>query len=323
MNTDFNQLVQMYRKEIDKGLADLHLPGYPSSLYTPINYSAVTSGKRLRPILTFLTGEGLGVSHAKILPVALAVELLHTFTLVHDDIMDNDTQRRGCATVHVKWDTNTAILTGDGLMAIAFRSLMECQAPRLRQMGYEFSQSMLEICEGQALDLEYEKSEKVTTEDYLHMVSKKTGRLLGLACQLGALLSDVDEKVADDLNCFGIELGQAFQIQDDLLEITSDTTIMGKSLDSDIVAGKKTYPLIVAQSAMDRQQRRDFMECLKTRLHDRAAIIGLFQEYQALDLAKQKISELLQGARNRLKPIPESAADNLNFAINLISRRQR
>lgn len=323
MNTDLKQLVQRYRKEIDKGLADLRLPEYPSSLYAPITYSAVASGKRIRPILTFLTGEGLSVPHAQILPVALAVELLHTFTLVHDDIMDNDTQRRGCATVHVKWDTNTAILTGDGLMAIAFRSLMECQAPRLRRMGYEFSQSMLEICEGQALDMEYEKSEKVTVEDYLYMVSKKTGRLLGLACQLGALLSAADEEIADDLNCFGIELGQAFQMQDDLLEITSDTINMGKSLDSDIVIGKKTYPLILAQSAMNSQQRQDFMTFLKTHLHDRKAIIGIFQEYQALDAARQKISELLQGAQSRLKHIPEPAANYLNFAIELISQRQR
>jgi geranylgeranyl diphosphate synthase type II len=323
MNMDLNQLVQKYRQEIDTGLAELYLPVHPASLYAPINYSAVTSGKRFRPILTFLTGEGLGVPHAKILPVALAVEILHTFTLVHDDIMDNDTQRRGCATIHVKWDTNTAILTGDGLMAIAFRSLMECDAPRLRQMGYEFSQSMLEICEGQALDMEYEKSEKVTAEDYLYMVSKKTGRLLGLSCQLGALLSSADEKIANDLNCFGIELGQAFQIQDDLLEITSDTLNMGKSLDSDIVAGKKTYPLIVAQSAMDQKQRQEFIALLKTQLNDRTAIIGLFQEHLALDLAQQKIAELLQGARNRLRHIPEPAADYLSFAIDLISRRQR
>ncbi|MCK4715942.1 MAG: polyprenyl synthetase family protein [Candidatus Marinimicrobia bacterium] len=312
-----------YRSEIDDRLRDLQLPELPESLYRPMRYSANAPGKRIRPILTLLTSEGLGVDREKVMPAALAVEVLHTFTLVHDDIMDNDTQRRGRATVHVKWDMNTAILSGDGLMALAFRLLMETDSPQIGQMGYEFSQAMLEICEGQALDVEFESRQTVNVEDYLEMVGKKTGRLLGLSCQLGALISSGNERIVDSLNHFGIELGQAFQIQDDLLELTSDAENMGKSLDSDIVTGKKTYPMVLAQSGMDSREKSEFMDFLKSNVQNRQTIINAFQDRRAIEPSQQKITLLLENAIARLRILPERAASNLKFAVNMISNRQR
>ncbi|MDO9549037.1 MAG: polyprenyl synthetase family protein, partial [Candidatus Marinimicrobia bacterium] len=273
--------------------------------------------------LTFLTGEGLGVAHDRLRPAALAVEVLHAFTLVHDDIMDNDTKRRGLETVHVKWDTNTAILSGDGLMALAFRLLMETDAPRIRQMGFEFSQAMLEICEGQALDVEFETRLDVTAEDYLEMVEKKTGRLLGLSCQLGALISDADETVADNLNRFGIELGQAFQIQDDLLEITSDALNMGKSLDSDIISGKKTYPLILAFDGLSADEKQSFLEFMKANLDNRDAIQDAFQRKDIFTKTSDKIAQLMNNALKRLDQLPAKAQENLQYLVDMISKRQR
>ncbi|MCG2714836.1 MAG: polyprenyl synthetase family protein [Candidatus Marinimicrobia bacterium] len=323
LNTQFQDRLKRLRKEIDNHLANLPLPELPESLYKPMRYSTDSPGKRIRPILTLLTGEGLGVDREKVMPAALAVEVLHTFTLVHDDIMDNDTQRRGRATVHVKWDMNTAILSGDGLMALAFRLLMETDSPQIGRMGYEFSQAMLEICEGQALDVEFESRQTVSSEDYLEMVGKKTGRLLGLSCQLGALISSGNERIVDSLNRFGIELGQAFQIQDDLLELTSDAENMGKSLDSDIVSGKKTYPMVLAQSGMDSREKSTFIDFLKSNIQDRQAIINAFRDRRAIEQSQQKITVLLENAMARLRKLPERAANNLKFAVDMISNRQR
>lgn len=323
MKQPLEQLIQNYRSEIDDRLKRLQTPELPLSLYKPMLYSVNAPGKRIRPILTLLTGMGFGVDVEQLMPAALAVEVLHTFTLVHDDIMDNDTQRRGRATVHVTWNTNTAILSGDGLMALAFRLLMETDSPQIRRMGWEFSQAMLEICEGQALDMEFEQRESVPVDEYLDMVGKKTGRLLGLACQLGALITTDDEQVVTNLKYFGIELGQAFQIQDDLLEISSDVKNMGKSLDSDILAGKKTYPMILALSEMKETEKQPFMEFLKSNLRDRAAVIAAFQQYSAIDRSRQKVTELLNRAMERLHALPGSAEEYLKYAVKMISNRQR
>ncbi len=323
MNQTFEKRILGYRSEIDRRLQKLPVPAIPESLYQPMIYSVIAPGKRIRPILTLLTAEGLGVEHDRAVSAALAVEVLHTFTLVHDDIMDNDTQRRGRTTVHVKWCNNTAILAGDGLMALAFQLLMESNARRIQRMGFEFSQAMLEICEGQALDMEFEERLDVSAENYLEMVAKKTGRLLGLSCQLGALLSDQDESVADNLNQFGIEIGQAFQIQDDLLELTSDEQNMGKSLDSDIIAGKKTFPILLALAGKSPDERRAFMDFLKTNISDRSKIIECFRDLDIFEQTREKIVYLFNNARRRLDNLPESAADNLEFILSMISNRQR
>jgi geranylgeranyl diphosphate synthase type II len=322
-NTQLNHRISEYRSEINQRLQKLPIPAVPESLYQPMMYSLSAPGKRIRPILTLLTAEGFGIVPERAMSAALAVEVLHTFTLVHDDIMDNDTQRRGRSTVHVKWDDNTAILAGDGLMALAFRLLMETNVGRVQQMGFEFSQAMLEICEGQALDMEFEKRLDVSTADYLEMVSRKTGRLLGLACQLGALIASVDDSVAADLNRFGIEIGQAFQIQDDLLELISDQENMGKSLDSDIAAGKKTYPLVLALTETDPEDRQTFMGFLKTNINDRGKIVERFEDLGIIEDTRDKIDLLFGKAQRHLSRLPERVVKNLEFVVQMISKRQR
>ncbi|MFA6743918.1 MAG: polyprenyl synthetase family protein, partial [Candidatus Neomarinimicrobiota bacterium] len=185
MNVAFSDKILRLREEIDRQLNKIDLPEISTSLAQPMRFSLNARAKRLRPILVLLVGEDLGGSRQNLMPAALAVEVLHTFTLVHDDIMDNDSVRRGQQTVHVKWNVNTAILTGDGLNALAFRLLMQTKSVQLDRIGTEFSQAMLEICDGQAFDLAFEKIDGIDTEDYMNMIARKTGRLLGLACQLG------------------------------------------------------------------------------------------------------------------------------------------
>ncbi|HRD18956.1 MAG TPA: polyprenyl synthetase family protein, partial [Candidatus Marinimicrobia bacterium] len=195
MSVDFGTKILRLKEEIDRELSKIDLSGISSELVQPMRFSLNAKAKRLRPILVLLVGENLGASLKNLIPAALAIEIMHTFTLVHDDIMDNDTIRRGQQTVHVKWNVNTAILTGDALMALAFRTLMQTKSERLDQIGTHFSQAMLEICDGQAFDLAYEKYDEIDLTDYLNMIARKTGRLLGLACQLAAIIADSSPKV--------------------------------------------------------------------------------------------------------------------------------
>ena len=162
MTKNIELIIKEYQQLINQELEKLPVPDFPDSLYIPLQYSLHTKGKRIRPILTLIVGTGFGVPVKKLLPAALAIETLHTYTLVHDDIMDNDDLRRGQPTVHKKWDVNTAILSGDAINTLAFRMLMDTDSPNLQKIGIEFTNGMMEICEGQALDMEFETRLDVT-----------------------------------------------------------------------------------------------------------------------------------------------------------------
>lgn len=322
MNVAFSDKILRLREEIDRQLNKIDLPEISTSLAQPMRFSLNARAKRLRPILVLLVGEDLGGSRQNLMPAALAVEVLHTFTLVHDDIMDNDSVRRGQQTVHVKWNVNTAILTGDGLNALAFRLLMQTKSVQLDRIGTEFSQAMLEICDGQAFDLAFEKIDGIDTEDYMNMIARKTGRLLGLACQLGALVADASPKIVNNLNLFGQELGLAFQIQDDLLELTADQEAMGKSLGSDLAAGKKTFPVITALNNMTEKQRLAFLSFLKANAANRRLIVRELTKLGAIQQTAAVIEKLLTNARQRITSLPEQLQNDLNDIMGLIARRQ-
>lgn len=322
MNVAFSDKILRLREEIDRQLNRIDLPEISTSLAQPMRFSLNARAKRLRPLLVLLVGEDLGGSRQNLMPAALAVEVLHTFTLVHDDIMDNDSVRRGQQTVHVKWNVNTAILTGDGLNALAFRLLMQTKSVQLDRIGTEFSQAMLEICDGQAFDLAFEKIDGIDTEDYMNMIARKTGRLLGLACQLGALVADASPKIVNNLNLFGQELGLAFQIQDDLLELTADQEAMGKSLGSDLAAGKKTFPVITALNNMTEKQRLAFLSFLKANAANRRLIVRELTKLGAIQQTAAVIEKLLTNARQRITSLPEQLQNDLNDMMGLIARRQ-
>ena len=217
----------------------------PSSLIETYKYVLTAKGKRIRPMLTILTSKSIYGNYDKSFIPALCIEILHNFTLVHDDIMDNDSIRHGKQTVHKKWNDAHAILSGDMLLAVSLQKLIETN-PSNRVLN-SFMNGLLAVCEGQALDKEFETSKLVTKEKYLYMIEKKTAHLIAMSLEIGGLTYNCSEKTAKNLFNFGILIGKAFQIQDDLLEIMSSSDNMKKTLESDIILEKKTYPIILCR----------------------------------------------------------------------------
>ena len=227
--------LQLYKKIIDNNLSDIYDNG-PALLKDPINY-IVHGGKRLRPILCILTNDACGGSLEKVLPPAISIELLHIFSLVHDDIMDDDSIRHNKETIHSKWNTPIGILSGDAILALALKEL-NMSSDLIRK---KFNNALIAICEGQALDIEYQSVKSITLKEYFYMINLKTSYMLGLSAEIGAMVAGAEKTISDLFNQIGILLGKAFQLQDDLLEITSTEKKMGKSLNSDVFLNKKTY----------------------------------------------------------------------------------
>jgi geranylgeranyl pyrophosphate synthase len=220
--------------------------------YEPIHYINRLSGKKIRPILTVLTGLAVGGKIENLLPPAAAVELLHNFSLVHDDIMDDDDTRRGNQTVHVKWDIGTAILTGDGLLGLAYRKLLSTPNISNLEIARLFTDAMVEICEGQALDKTFEEKKSITEKEYLEMIRKKTATLIQLACQIGAIVGEGKPEEIQSLTEFGWLVGMGFQIQDDLLDLFADEEMLGKRIGSDVLMNKKTIMSIRLSEKMGK-----------------------------------------------------------------------
>jgi len=242
----FKELIEFIRSEVNKGLRKIPIPDTPKYLYDPIRYSIRSNGKRFRPILAHLSGRANNIDPDALMNISLAVELLHNFTLVHDDIMDNDTMRHGKETIHEKWDSSTAILAGDGIYTIAQIILNELPH-NLSSVSKYFNSTTLEICEGQALDKEFENDSSITKEMYFNMIDKKTGSLLGASATLPIIYNNGTKELLNIYEQFGRCLGRGFQIHDDLLELTTDSQTMGKSLGSDIFEGKQTIMVILAR----------------------------------------------------------------------------
>lgn len=218
----------------------------PSGLYAPIDYSLGVGGKRLRPVLLLMAFNLFSDEIEKALPAALAVEVFHNFTLLHDDIMDKAEVRRNKPTVHVKFSGNNAILSGDAMAFLSYQYLLECQSERMFDVTNLFTKTALEVCEGQQYDMDFENRLDVTEAEYLEMIRLKTAVLLGYSLQAGALLANASDETAQQLYNFGINLGIAFQLQDDWLDTFGDQQKFGKKIGGDIVANKKTYLLIAA-----------------------------------------------------------------------------
>jgi geranylgeranyl diphosphate synthase type II len=244
--TDAAEHVRRLTEQVDRALADLDLPAEPASLYEPIRYVLDGGGKRLRPALLLLAAEVFDVPTEDALPAALAVEVFHNFTLVHDDIMDHAAERRGRPTVHLVWDESTAILAGDLLMGMAYDLLAQTPTDRLAEMMRVFHRMVQRLCEGQALDEQFEDEDDVTVERYLDMIDRKTGALLEAVLVLGGLVGGADDEARAHLAKAGHAFGRAFQIQDDLLDLTADDDGWGKTIGGDLMEGKKTFLLLRA-----------------------------------------------------------------------------
>ena len=248
-NDDFHKEISFLKHEINRSLKKILIKDEPKYLYDPIKYSINNSGKRLRPILVFLSGKLFKSNVNDLMKAAVAVELLHIFTLIHDDIMDGDDIRHGNPSLHEKWDISTAILSGDAIFTLAQLSISNLDKNAYNRL----SEISLLVCEGQALDKEFENDNSISMDKYLDMITKKTGSLLGLCSELGAIVTEQEIDIRSKLYSFGVNLGLAFQIQDDYLEIFGEQKLMGKSLGSDISSGKQTAMTILARSINEKK----------------------------------------------------------------------
>lgn len=237
---------------------------YPYSLYDPLNYIMSGGGKRIRPILVLLSCEAFGGRQDEAINAAIAIEILHNFTLVHDDIMDNASTRRGKETVHKKWDVNAAILVGDELIGLSYRSLLRSKTKNVAAVVQAFTDGVIEVCEGQALDKEFEESTDVTLDDYITMIRKKTAELLKTSAKLGAIIGNADAGGIDAIAAYSENIGLAFQIQDDLLDVIADEGEFGKKIGGDILEKKKTYLYLKALEILEGKQRDEFMYLYNT-----------------------------------------------------------
>lgn len=307
------------RKRIDRRLVEVY-PHGPRLLAEPINYVLTGGGKRLRPILTMITAEALGTRDDRALHAAVAVEILHNFTLVHDDVMDQDRTRHGQPTVHTRWDEGVAILTGDAMFINALGELQRSSVA-VAAMSQAFTKGALAVCEGQALDKEFESRSDVSLEEYRAMIDLKTGYMLGLAAELGALAAGSEPAQVDSVRRFGQLLGRAFQIQDDMLELFSDSGTMGKSLGSDLLSDKKTY-LVVAALDVAREEVQGALELAKGDLEAGMDVLrDLLQQNGIQAQAEGVVKDTIAQALDELNILGERKQSLVAFSQLVLNRK--
>ncbi len=274
-------------------LAHIAYERKPESLYEPIKYVLSLGGKRIRPSLLLLAYNLYKDDPKTVLPVACALETYHNYTLLHDDLMDNADLRRGHMTVHKRWNANTAILSGDSMLVLAFNQMLQCEKSKLSDILSLFTVTALEIGEGQQYDMDFESRNDVTESEYIEMIRLKTSVLLACATKMGAILAGASESDTERLYAFGEKLGLAFQLQDDFLDVYGDTKVFGKAIGGDILSNKKTYMLINALALADERQRIILQNWLLMPNPDPqekiAAVTEIYNEIGINDLATEKI----------------------------------
>lgn len=301
-----NKIHSFIAAEVEKEIKNL-TEIQPANLYEPIGYALSMGGKRLRPALVLLAYNMFQDDVEEALPVALAVEVFHNFTLLHDDIMDKAEMRRNNPSVYKKYNENIAILSGDAMSIMAYKYLLQSRSAQLPDMIALFSQTALEVCEGQQYDMDFESTMEVAISEYLEMIRLKTAVLLAASLKLGALAADAPAKTADQLYDFGLNLGIAFQLQDDLLDVFADQDKFGKKIGGDIVANKKTFLLLKALEVADVESKSVILGWIKqTDFDAEAKVLGITEVYNNLNIKKiteDHIEKFFQAAINILKEI--------------------
>ena len=294
-------------QKVNDFLSSLPYNRKPASLYEPVQYVLAIGGKRIRPVLALL-GYNLWREHPEdILMPAIGLETYHNYTLLHDDLMDNADMRRGQLTVHKKWDANKAILSGDSMLVLAYQRVSQVPAQKLQQVLDLFTITALEIGEGQEYDMSFETRNDVTEDEYIEMIRLKTSVLLACALKMGAILADAPQADADRLYRLGEQIGLAFQLQDDLLDVYGDPKVFGKAIGGDITCNKKTYMLINAFNRANDKQRAELSRWINAKEFDRAekvaAVTNLYDEIGIRQLCEQKINYYFDLARKTLSEV--------------------
>jgi geranylgeranyl diphosphate synthase type II len=318
------EILKNYFAILEGRIADFPEARTPENLYDPVRYILKLGGKRLRPILALMACKALGKNPEEALNQALAVELFHNFSLIHDDIMDAADLRRGKSTVHKIWGTNTAILSGDAMLVLAYRTLTDgCDAQQIPALLETFNQTALEVCEGQQMDMNFETATAVSEADYLEMIRLKTSVLLGCALKLGAIKAHATSEQAASFYNFGCDLGVAFQIQDDILDLYGDPEKFGKMVGGDVMAGKKTLLMLHALDHKEwGKQTAEILEKLEGAARIEP-IKEIFEQTDARAHAEAQMNNYYQRALGHLKNIQlpsEKEAELESFAKFLFER---
>ena len=324
----------MYNSEqllskVNDFLGQLPYQRRPASLYDPIRYVLSLGGKRIRPVLMMLAYNLYKEDPERILMQAVGLETYHNYTLLHDDLMDNADMRRGHDTVHKKWDANKAILSGDSMLVLAYQRMQQCDQRHLQAVLDVFTETALEIGEGQEYDMSFETRNDVTEEEYIEMIRLKTSVLLACAMKIGAILADAPAEDVENLYKFGEQLGLAFQLQDDLLDVYGDPKVFGKNIGGDITSNKKTYMLINAVNRANAEQRSELMKWIEAKYFDRsekvAAVTALYDQIGIRELCEQKINFYFDECRKYLAKVnvsDERKQQLLDYTDEMMKRRK-
>ena len=320
--------IYQYQEFISDYLETQYETKEPKNLYEPIHYILKLGGKRMRPVLTLMSAEVFDADYRLALPAALAVEVFHNFSLVHDDIMDDAPLRRGNMTVHEKWNTNTAILSGDAMLILAYQYFEKYTTDVFRDLAKLFSKTALEVCEGQQWDVDFETRMDVSIPEYLTMIQYKTAVLVAAAMKMGAIVAETTIDNANLIYDFGLNLGLAFQLQDDYLDAFGDPATFGKQVGGDIIENKKTYLYLKAIEFANDDEQKQLLSYFKTQLDNNTekieAVKSLFISTGAAKATQQAIQDFTLKAFETLQKITidnEKKEKLQSFGENLMGRK--
>lgn len=314
-------------ERINSHIAELQFVRTPQGLYAPVTYVLCMGGKRIRPVLMLMAYNLYREDITRIFNPATGIEVYHNYTLLHDDLMDHADRRRGKETVHKVWDDNAAILSGDAMLVLAYQFMAQCPVECLKEVMDIFSLTALEICEGQQLDMEFEHRKDVKAEEYLEMIRLKTSVLLAASLKIGALLGGASSEDAEQLYDFGMNLGVAFQLKDDFLDVYGDAAVFGKNIGGDILCNKKTYMLIKAFEHADEEQLtrlNAWVDAVAFNPEEKvAAVTELYNRIGVKELCEKKMEEYCERAMESLlavKVADEKKEELKNLMANLMHR---
>ena len=315
-----------FKDVIEESLQKIDFPSTPKNLYEPIKYILSLDAKRIRSIALLIAHNLYNKDYTQALSAALAIEMFHNFTLIHDDLMDKASLRRNSKTVHEKWDDNIAILSGDALLVKSYMMLSDINSKTRNEVIDRFSNAAMIVCEGQQMDMDFETTDNISIDDYLIMIEKKTSALFASSFEIGALIGGANTSDQKLIYKFGINLGIAFQLQDDLLDLYGDSTKFGKKVGGDIITNKKTFLYLKSLQLANENQKDELITLYSQNEMDEVNKIekvkAIFNNLNIVNITKKKIDSYHNNAMNCLNKISTTKKDALNYFVELLDKRE-